>query len=104
MTAVLAFTLAALVTFLLRSSMTLAKVAAGSTTSSVRSWIALVSPSVLAAMVASALLIDHGQLVRPRIAETLAIAVAMLAVRRTGNVSLALAVGMPVYWLAAAIA
>ena len=83
--------------------MTLARVGADSTSPNMRSLIALVSPDVLSAMIASALLLDHSQVVSPRIAETLAIGAAMLAVRRTGNVSAALAIGMPVYWLATAL-
>lgn len=101
MTAVIAFTLAAVVTFLLRSSMTLT--GATSASERVTSSIALVSPAVLTAMIASALLLDHGELVRPSIGETLAIGSAIVCVRRTGNVSFALAVGLPAYWIAAVI-
>lgn len=97
MIAIVAFTLAAVVTFLLRSSMTLA--GAASASSRIGSWIALVSPAVLMAMVASALFLDHGRMVSPRLGEAFAIGVAVLAVRKTGNVSMALAVGLPIYWL-----
>jgi branched-subunit amino acid transport protein len=98
MTAVIGFTLAATVTFLLRSTMTLSGTA--STSLRVSSWIALVSPAVLTAMLASALFVDHGQPARPPIADALAIGAALLAVRRTGIVAVALAVGLPVYWIA----
>ena len=101
MTAVLAFSLAAAVTFLLRSSMTLTGAAADAPPPA--AWIALVTPAVLTAMVASALLLDHGELVRPQIADLLAILAAIVAVRRTGNVSVALAVGLPVFWLVGAV-
>lgn len=101
MTALIAFALAALVTFLLRSSMTL--VGAASASPRAGRWIALVSPAVLTAMVASALLLDHGEVVRPVLGEVLAVGAGVLAVRKTGNVSMALAVGLPVYWIATAI-
>lgn len=101
MTAVLAFSLAGAVTFGLRSSMTIVERSA--TSPRLGSWIALVSPAVLTAIIASALLVDHDEIVWPRIGETLAIASAVCAVRKTGNMSLALAVGLPVYWLAGAL-
>lgn len=100
MTAVLAFTIAAAVTFLLRSSMTLVGVTAAS--SRVRAQVALVSPAVLTAMIASALFLDHDQFVWPPAGEALAIGSAALAVSRTGNVAVAMAVGLPVYWLGGA--
>ena len=101
MTAVTAFTLAAVVTFLLRSSMTLTGAVATSTRPA--QWIALVSPAVLTAMVASALFVDQGHLVRAPIAELAAILAAVIGVRRTGNVSVALAIGLPVFWLVGAL-
>ncbi len=101
MTAIIAFSLAAVVTFLLRSSMTLTGAASASTSRT--SWIALVSPAVLTAMLASALFVDHGELVRPHFDELLAIIAALIGVRRTGNVSVALAIGLPVFWLAGAL-
>lgn len=101
MTALVAFTLAAAATFVLRSSMTFA--GAGSASSRVGACVALVAPAVLAAMVASSLFLDHGDLARPRLGEAVAIGAALAVVRKTGNVSAALAVGLPVYWLAAAL-
>jgi branched-subunit amino acid transport protein len=100
-TAVIAFTLAAVVTFLLRSSMTLTGAASAATPPA--SWIALVSPAVLTAMLASALFVDHGVLVRPQFDELLAIVAALIGVRRTGNVSVALVIGLPIFWLAGAL-
>lgn len=99
MTAVLAFTLAGAVTYLLRSSVIIAGAAFSSP--KIGPWIALVSPAVLTALVASALLLDTGKMMTPELGEALAVGAAVLAVRRTGNVSVALAVGLPVYWLAA---
>jgi len=98
MTALVAFTLAAAVTFALRSSMTWAGSAVASPR--VTAWVGLVTPAVLTAMIASALVLDHGAIHRPGLAETSAIAVAIVAVRRTRNVSMALLFGLPVYWLA----
>ncbi len=98
MTALVAFTLAAGVTFLLRSSMTWSGGAVASPR--VTQWIALVTPAVLTAMVASALVIERGAIHRPGLAETSAIVVAIAAVHRTRNVSMALLTGLPVYWLA----
>ena len=102
MTAVLAFTIAAVVTFLLRSSMTVAGVTFASPR--VRAQVALVSPAVLTAMIASALFLDHAAvLVWPSAGEALAIGSAALAVRKTGNAAVAMAVGLPVYWLSGAL-
>lgn len=101
MTAIVGFTLAAAATFLLRSTMTFAGASSGSPR--VAAWIALVTPAVLATMVASALFLDHGEVIRPRLGEAIAVGVAVLAVRKTRNVSLALAVGLPCYWLTAAV-
>ena len=99
--AVLAFSVAGAVTFLLRSSMILAGMGTGSPRPA--RWIALVTPAVLTAMLVSALVVDHGVVTRPPIAEPLAILAAVVGVRRFGNVSVALAVGLPVYWLAHAL-
>ncbi len=98
MTTLAAFGLAALMTYLLRSSMTIAGDRLLSSTT-VAAAIGLVSPAVLSAMVVSALVLDHGRLSPPVLIETVAVAAAVLAVRKTGNVSMALAVGLPVYWL-----
>jgi branched-subunit amino acid transport protein len=55
---------------------------------------------VLAAILAGSLLVPHGRHAPPATAELVAVIVAFLAVRRTGNVAWALAVGFPIYWAA----
>lgn len=99
MTAILAFSLAAAVTYLMRSSVTLAGAAASAPR--IGPWIALVSPAVLMALVASSLFLDHGSQGLPHPGEAIAITFAVIAVRMSGNVSMALAVGLPAFWLAA---
>jgi len=91
-----AFTLAAAVTWLLRSWMTLA---GGRLVESEKfaELTSLVTPAVLAAMVASAVLLVHGELATPRVGSVAAVLVAFLTVRRTGNVGLGLALGLAVH-------
>ena len=95
-----AFAVAAVITFGLRSAMTLVG-DRGSSSSPMGQAIGLVAPAVLTAIVAATLLLDHGELVQPRLVEAAAVLAAIIAVRRTSNVSMALAVGLPVYWLGA---
>lgn len=98
MTPLFAFGLAALATYVLRSCMTMwgdQLLESDQFTFS----IALVSPAVLSAIVASAVFLDSGTLVQPHLAELAAIAAAVAIVRRSGNVGHALAAGLPVYWL-----
>lgn len=64
----------------------------------VESTIGLVSPAVLCAIIVSALVLDQGRIVAPDLAGVLAVVAAVVAVRRTSNVSMALAVGLPAYW------
>lgn len=64
----------------------------------------LVAPAAVAALVASMLLARDGAPALPPAPELLAVVAGFAAVRRTGNVMHAFAVGMPVFWLAAAIA
>ena len=103
MTTFAAFALAGLMTYVLRSSMTL--------------WghhllesprmteaIGLVAPAVLAAIVVSGLLLDGGTMTYPEPEEVLALGVGLGVVHRTGNVSLALLVGLPVFWLGSMLA
>ena len=97
MTAVVAFSLAAVVTYLLRSGMTLTP--AGWAANRQESWGALVSPAVLTAMVLTALVLDHGDVVRPALAEMLAIIAAIDGDRRSGNMSVALVARHPAVWL-----
>jgi branched-subunit amino acid transport protein len=99
-TTIIAFVVAAAITYGLRSCMTLAGERL-STSSRLASAVGLVSPAVLTAFVVSALVFDRGHLSQPGVVETMAVGSALLAVRRTGNVSMALAIGLPVYWLGA---
>ena len=97
MTVVLAMVLAGLGTFALRSSMVVLQQRVGSI-----DWLerrlALVGPAVLGAFVASWLAVEDGRRVAPDGLEVLAVAAALVTVRRTGRVGLALGVGLPVYW------
>lgn len=99
MIAITAFALAAVATYALRSCMTLSGFRISESPTAARA-IGLVSPAVLAAIVVSSLLLDSGQLIRPDLAELLAAAAALGLVHRTGNVSLALFAGLPVFWVA----
>ncbi|MEZ5092844.1 AzlD domain-containing protein [Nocardioides sp.] len=95
MMVLLTFTLAAVVTFALRAWMT---VAGGRLVESERfaELTALVTPAVLAAMIASALLLGHGHATTPAVASVAAVVAAFAVVRRTGNVGLGLALGLAV--------
>ena len=98
MTAVTVFAVAGLITYLLRCSMLVFGNRLTSSTVAEPA-IGLVSPAVLTAIIASALLLEHGEIARPDIAGVLSVAGAVIAVRRTSNVSMALAVGLPTYWV-----
>ena len=94
----LAFTIAAAITYALRASMTIA----GSRlirSERFASVIGLATPAVLAAMIASALATHHRQFGTPAPVELAAVGLAFVVARRTGNLGLALALGLPVYWL-----
>ena len=101
MTVLVAMGLAGIGTFVLRSSMVLLHERLGSI-----DWLerrlALVGPAVLGAIVMSWLAVDDGDAVMPNGVEVVAVAAALLTVRRTGKVGLALGVGLPVYWVGAA--
>lgn len=99
MTAVAIFAVAGMITYLLRCSMLVFGDRLTSSTIA-ESAIGLVSPAVLAAIIASALLLEHGEIARPDLAGLLSVAGAVVAVRRTSNVGMALAVGLPIYWVA----
>lgn len=94
----LVFAVAALGTYLLRASVILLGDRLHMCASIERT-IGLVAPAVLSAIVVSSLALKDHQLVRPDLAAVLAVAGAFLAVRRTSNVSMALATGLPIYWL-----
>lgn len=98
MTAVAVFAVAGMITYLLRSSMAVFGDRLISSTIA-DSAIALVSPAVLTAIIASTVLLEHGELAPPDIAGVLSVTGAVIAVRRTSNVSMALAVGLPIYWV-----
>lgn len=98
MTVIAAFALAGLITYLLRSVMTLYGHHM-SESPRLAEAISMVSPAVLAAIVVSGLLLNNGTVTGPELAEVLAVGAAFGIVHRTGNVSLALVVGLPVYWL-----
>lgn len=102
MTVVLTFSLAAVVTFALRSWMT---VAGGRLVESPRfaELTALVTPAVLAAMIASGLLLTHGRASVPAAGALLAVLAAFWTVRRSGNVAVGLVVGLAVHALALAV-
>jgi branched-subunit amino acid transport protein len=98
MIVIVTFALAAAVTYALRSSVTVIG-------RPVPGWLdriaGLVTPAILASMVASGLLL-RGQdrhLEVPSPAVIAAIVAAFVIARRRRNVGLALAVGLPVFWL-----
>lgn len=62
--------------------------------------LALVAPAAVAALVASMTLTDGERASVSSVAELLAIVVGFVVTRRTGNVMHAIAVGLPVFWLA----
>lgn len=102
MTVIAVFAVAGVITYVLRCSMLI--FGDRLTSSSVaESAIGLVSPAVLTAIVASALLLEHGEIAPPDIAGMLTVAGAFVAVRRTSNVGMALAVGLPIYWVVTAM-
>ncbi len=100
MTTIAIFALAGLGTYLLRASMILAPSEVASAP-----WleqrIGLLSPAVLAAIVASALFVSDQQVSVPNLVEIVAVIAAIAAVHRTKNISAALLVGLPIYWLGA---
>lgn len=100
MTVLVAMVLAGLGTFALRSSMVLLQERLGSI-----AWLerrlALVGPAVLGAIVTSWLVVEDGGRTMPNAVEVAAVALALVVVRRTGKVGLALGAGLPVYWAGA---
>ena len=64
---------------------------------------ALVAPAAVAALVCSIVFTHGGSVQIPAVAEFLAIVGGFAAVRRTGNVMLAFAVGLPLFWIASAL-
>lgn len=93
-----AFALAGVGTFLLRSTPMLA--AGIAERLQVDEWIRFVAPAALAAIVTTALAFDDGRLMAPTLPEVFATVAAAVIVRRTRNVAASLAAGLPVYWVA----
>jgi len=62
--------------------------------------LALVAPAAIAALVASMTFTSNGHAELTSVPEMLAIAGAFVVTRRTGNVMHAIAVGLPISWLA----
>lgn len=92
-----AFVVAAVVTYALRSSMTLA---GGRIVRSDRitDFTKLVTPAVLAVMIAGALATNHGRSASPEISELAAVGTAFVVTRKVGNFGVALAAGVAIYW------
>jgi len=63
----------------------------------------LVAPAAVAALVASMLFTSNGAIATVPLPEFAAVGAGFLAVRRTGNVMFAFAVGMPTFWLLSAL-
>lgn len=98
MTIVLGFVIAAAVTFFMRGSVSVVGSLLGAERSAaLHATVTAITPMVLAAMVASAVFVRHGSVQFPTLAEVTALGTAFTVARRTGNVSLALAVGLPVH-------
>jgi branched-subunit amino acid transport protein len=65
--------------------------------------LALVAPTAIAALVASMLFTHDGRQQLASAPELLAVAGAFVVTRRTGNVLHAIAIGLPVFWIATAV-
>lgn len=102
MTTWLVMAIAGLGTYTLRVSMVVAHESIGTPR-----WLErrfhLVGPSVLGAIVVSALVLAEGRQATPDVATLAAVVGAFVAARRTRNVMWAMAVGFPVYWGATAL-
>lgn len=102
MTAWLVIAAAGLGTYALRASMFVVlgerEVPAWATSA-----LALVAPAAVAALTASIVFTESGALASAPAAEIAAVGAGFLAVRRTGNVMLAFAAGLPVYWVVTAL-
>ena len=96
MDVIMMFAMAAIGTYLVRVSLVFA--GARQVAPVVDRAIGLISPAVLAGIVAGALLVDARTFAWPGGIEVAALAVAVAATRRTGNVAAALGWGLPIYW------
>lgn len=99
MTVLLTFAAAAVVTYLLRISMVLLGDRLTANPAATQA-IGLLGPAVMAALVAGWLFTHQGRPELPHAGALLAVAAAYLAARRFHNAGIALAVGLPVFWLA----
>lgn len=102
MSTVVVFAIAGAGTFVLRASMVLLGERVAST-SWLEARLSLVGPAVLACLVAGGLLVSSGSARVPAVLEVLAVAAALVMVRRTGNLGHAPFVGLPVYWVGALV-
>lgn len=102
MSVLLVFALAAAGTYVFRSLVMFAG-ARQTSTGRFAGSLDLVGPSALAALITSAVVLDHGDLATPSLAKCAAVVAAFVAVRRTSNNSAALAVGSPTFWLLTAL-
>jgi branched-subunit amino acid transport protein len=66
--------------------------------------LALVAPAAVGALVASMAFTEAGRIDVAPVAELIAIGAGFLAVRRSGNVMHAFAVGLPVFWVISLLA
>lgn len=99
MTPLVIFGFAAIGTFALRVGMVVGE-GRLARTARLQDHVVLVSPAVLAAIVASALSMSNGGVVLPDPVVVAAVGTGAYAVYRTGNVAASLLIGLPVYWLA----
>ncbi len=100
MTTFVIFALGGIGTYLLRIAVSVSGRGAGGS-AWIERHISLVSPAILAAIVASAVLLSDGQINPPNIVVIAAIGCGAYAVHRTGNIAASLAVGLPIYWIGA---
>ncbi len=102
MTVLVAIILAGIGTYLLRASLVLApeRFAVGDRLAGT---LPLVAPAVLAAVIASSLFVADGRPTAPSPLDVVVVGAALVTVRRTGSLGLALVVGLPLYWLGAAL-
>ena len=98
MTTITVFIIAGIGTYLLRASMILAPTDMASSPWLERR-IGLLSPAVLAAIVATGLFVSNRQVTAPSPIEVVAVLAALGAVHHTKNISAALLTGLPVYWI-----
>lgn len=100
MSAVIVFVVAGVGTALIRSSFVLIDGRSAATVW-IETHLQLVGSAVLAAIVTSSLIVRDGGVGLPGMAELVAVLFALVIVRRTQNVALALVVGLPIYWAGA---